>query len=446
MGFLRKLPAAVLLTFISVAAAGDSVEVFKSVRGGVVTVVSAGNGLARPAMALLERARGDDFVLGTGIILPFDGLILTASHAVADIPDLAVVFSDMSEAGATLVASQPLLDIALLRVAKKDLSAVPWRLDKPLEVGETVFTIGTPSAFSADPSPSITAGIVCSLHRAIDFSDDRSGPTGDLIECDCLVSVGESGGALVDGEGRLVGMVLAAHRPHDQSRGRTYALPADKWLLGVIEALSKGAQAPLGDFGTQVAGLGISRARRLGLAPRSGVEVTWVREGGPFAAAGVMPGDVVVSINDQDVRRTTRFRQIEMRLAPGSTAAVKVVRPGAGRTIDLEVAVDAAHHRRDFVEVEFNWRGMRLAGLSEPLRKRLGIHFQNGVLVRGVDSDGPAHRAGLRPGDVIVEINSIEVRSLPDLRKIAAVIPDSNVVRVRTTAGIGHIQGESLKK
>jgi serine protease Do len=444
---LRKIFLCAFLTALAAATArADARDVYAAARGGVVTVVSAGNGRAHPVMAVLEQGAGDDFILGSGVIFSSDGLILTANHAVADVRDLAVVFSDMSELHAEMVVSEPLLDIALLRVKKSGLSVLPWRLDEPVEVGESVFAVGTPSAFSVDPSPSITAGIICALHRSINLSSDVAMPAGDLLESDCLISPGESGGALVDSRGRLVGMCLAAHSPEDMSRGRAYAIPADAWLRKMIDAMLADGRAPLGEFAVQVAGLGISRAQRLGLAARSGVEVTWVKDGGPCDIAGMASGDVVTRINGVEIRSPARFRQVEMRLEPGATARVRAIRPGGREALEFEVEVAARSDQVRLVDGQFDWRGMRLSGITARLRESLGIHFTNGVVVRDVDSSSPSHRAGLRAGDVIVEINNIEVRSLSDVRRIASLIPAGNVVRIRTTTGIGHIQGETRKQ
>ncbi len=448
MRILKRVLVAALAAVFSATAFADAVAVFKAARTGVVTVVAGGDSVGFPAPVMPYDDPGDGMVLGSGIILPYEGFVLTANHAVADSRNIAVVFSDMSHADAWLVASEPLLDIALLSVAAdaRELAPLPWRLDTPLEVGEPVYAVGTPSAFSRDPTPSISAGIVSSLDRYIAPAGDRSAGISGLIESDCLITPGESGGALVDREGRLVGMCLAAHRPQDYARGRAYAIPTDAWLMGVIEALVRGEQAPLGDFGVQVTSLSEVRARSLSMSPGSGVEIAWVAAEGPFADAGILRGDVVVRINDQDVRQVTRFRQIEMRTEPGSRVVVRVVRPSADEPIDFEVVTGTRPVRARQADWEFVWRGMRLAGLTEHVRKSLGIHAHNGVVVMDVDPAGPAYRAGLRTGDVIVEINNIEVRSLGGFRTIATMVPAANVVMIRTTSGIGHVQGETRRR
>ncbi|MCD6406002.1 MAG: PDZ domain-containing protein, partial [Planctomycetes bacterium] len=133
---------------------------------------------------------------------------------------------------------------------------------------------------------------------------------------------------------------------------------------------------------------------------------------------------------------------IEMRQEPGSTVRVRIMRPGSREPFEVDVTVGAASGAGHEPE-DLSWRGMRLEPLCDAMRREFGTHYREGVVVVDIAASGNAYRAGLRRGDVIVEINNVMVKTLGDFRTAVAKIPAANVVRVRTTTGIGHIQGET---
>lgn len=426
---------------------GAAVEVFARARRGVVTVISLRNGHSSAILPTMPDAAVGERILGSAIVLSEDGMLLTAHHAVVGVERLGVVLADMTETHAELVAAAPVLDVAILKANLSGMEPLSWRGDPALVVGETCYAIGTPSVFSADPTPSITRGIVSALHRTIEgeLVGDMKVLLGDLIETDAQILPGGSGGALLDEEGRLLGMCLAIHAPGGASRGRAYAVPADEWLRRVVAALSEKRPAPIGSLGAQVVALGVDRAARSGLTPRAGVQVTSMDEDGPVASAGLKVDDVITHLGGREVKRVTRYRQLEMRLEPGSSVTMRVIRPGVGERLELEVTV-AASHVPTGRETAFRWRGMQLVNLTDEVKKRYGTRLKRGVLVREVDSGSVAFLGGLRVGDVIVEMGNFGVRNLTDFRALAEIMPRGAMVRVRTTKGIGHIQGETRQQ
>lgn len=438
------LAAAVWLFSAPLPARGAAVEVFAKARRGVVAVISLRNGHSLAILPAMPDV--GERILGSAIVLSEDGMLLTANHAVAGVEYLGVVMADMTQTHARLIAASPVLDVAILKANLSGLEPLEWRGDRALVVGETCYAVGTPSVFSSDPTPSISKGIVSALHRTIEgeMVDDRKVLLRNLIETDAQILPGESGGALLDEEGRLLGMCLAIHAPGG-SRGRAYAVPADAWLARVVAALSQGRPAPIGSLGAQVVTLGMDRAVRSGLTPRAGVQVISMDEDGPLAGSGLEVGDVITHLGGKEVKRVTRYRQMEMRLEPGSRATVRVIRPGVGEPLEFEVAV-APSHLPAGRETAFRWRGARLVSLTDETRRRYGTHFREGVLVMEVDSGSRAFLGGLRVGDVIVEIGNFRVRNLTDFRALAKLMREGAMVKVRTTQGIGHIQGETRQR
>lgn len=412
---------------------------------GVVTICTPESGAKKPgSVAFFQEETLGSNILGSGIILDSDGLILTANHAIEGVDALTVILHNLGEYEAKVVATQPGLDIALLRIQAAGLVPIPWRLDASPAVGETVFAIGTPGIFATNPLPSTSQGIISALNRSIDVTGDPEQPfSADLIETDAQLLPGESGGALVDGQGRLVGMCLAVYHPGGALRGRAFALAADSWLRAGIDSLTRTGHFPIGHLGMRLGTLSFNDARRLGVQPGRGVRLVNVTAEGAAGEAGLLPGDIITRIDGEQVRLVPQARRIEMRLVPGSKAKLTVLREGSPQPRDFEVTVGGSEDGAGSRPAEFLWRQMSLRDLDETLRKQYASPLRNGVIVVDVVQNGSSWKAGLRKGDVILEINNTAVRTLAGFRDAVKVIPGKNVVRVRTTEGIGHIQGET---
>lgn len=228
---MAPLAAGMILILAAAAFADGLPAAVSGARKGVVTVCAppGGFGLGSSTMLFQEEPAGGG-VVGSGIVLSADGLILTANHTVAGNEELTLVLDDQREVKARLIASETVFDIAILKAESGEFAPIPWR-DAPAEVGETLYAIGTPAVFTESPVPSVSRGMVCGVHRTLE-------PVGapnwrpylvDYIETDAQVSPGESGGAFVDSEGRLVGMCMAIYFPAN-GRGKAMARPTDQWL------------------------------------------------------------------------------------------------------------------------------------------------------------------------------------------------------------------------
>lgn len=437
--------AALAALLFSGAAFGDLVEVVRKARKGVVTVRAQATGTADPAAVSFVGEDTSASMLGTGIIISSDGLILTANHILSGVEEMSVVLWDLNEYSAELVAKSAQLDIAVLRIRNGDLETIKWRTETPPEVGETVIALGTPAVFGGDPTVSMSRGVVSALDRTLDRFG-RIGPTtllAGLIETDAQLAPGQSGGALIDAEGRLLGMCLAVYSPATTVKGRSFALPTDQWLREAIDSLVATGEVPLGDFGCQVLPLTIERARRQGLKPMGGVQVSWVAEGGPFGTAGIAVGDVVTKLDGKQVRLVSQLRRIERRLKPGSTVKVALYRGSSGQQLTLDVVAGNSSTPADAGQDAFAWRGMHLEDISEASRRKWLPPSASGVIAVRVDGGSNAHLAGVRAGDVILEVNDKPIKSLFDFMEAVRPVSQSDVVRIRTADGIGHIKGES---
>jgi S1-C subfamily serine protease len=443
--FWTTLSAVLPLVGLAAAALADqNCKAAADARKGVVTICASARAAqgAEPA-PFFEEATSDGGVIGSGIVLSRDGLILTADHIVAGIQGISVVLYDLSEFKAAVVAADPAMDVAILRIPAGDLEPIPWRPDEPAEVGESVCAIGTPAVFSKSPWPSISEGIVSAVHRTIDEADGGSLRPYmiDLVESDVQVVPGQSGGALVDSQGRLIGMCMAVYFPTAEGRGRAFARPADAWFRAGLDVLAKSGRMPVGSLSIDVDPVSLDTVARFGLRKQRGVEVSFVTRGGPCERAGIMPRDIILAVNDRPVNLVSQFKQFELALAPGSVAKLSVFRAGVGQTLELKAVVAEAAPAVE--QVELRWRGMLLRDVTRDLADDPASRSVQGVIVVDVEPGGKAYQAGLRAGNIIEDVNTIRVKSLHDFTEATKNIPVTEIVRVRTSEGIGHVKGEN---
>ena len=176
------------------------------------------------------------------------------------------------------------------------------------------------------------------------------------------------------------------------------------------------------------------------------VSVSMVKPGGAFSGAGILPGDILTRINGEPIRFVNHFRRIETRLKPGTRVRVSVYRGRSGKSLQFDVTVGADTSSPVARPAEFSWRGARLTDITEDMRRKSLAFTANGVYVADVNGPSRTYAAGLRPGDVIVQVNDTVVKSLSDFRKALEGIPETSVVRIRTTDGITHVKGENAGK
>ncbi|MBW3562252.1 MAG: trypsin-like peptidase domain-containing protein [Actinobacteria bacterium] len=279
--------------------------------------------------------------LGSGVIYRSDGYIVTNNHVVEGAEELEVKFADGESVTAEVVGTDPLTDLAVVRVERTGLPAINVRTEDP-DVGEPAVAIGSPFGLDA----SVTAGVVSALNRSIEIPITTGGEQGfipltGVIQTDAAINPGNSGGALVDAEGRLIGInsaILSTTGPGQQAGnvGVGFAIPSDTMVTVVDTLIEDGVvrHARLGISGTDVTAAAI---REFGLDVRTGALVATVEEGGPAAQAGVEPGDVIVSAGGETIETFDQLvAQIQAR-EPGETILLELVR--GGERIEVEVTL-----------------------------------------------------------------------------------------------------------
>ncbi|ROT45897.1 S1C family serine protease [Pusillimonas sp. NJUB218] len=267
--------------------------------------------------------------LGSGVVVDGAGYILTNYHVVEAADDIEIALNDGRQAKARLIGADPETDLAVLKTDLKNVPAIGVDDQQHLAVGDVVLAIGNPFGVGQ----TTTLGIVSALGR------NRLGINmyENFIQTDAAINPGNSGGALIDTAGRLVGINTAIYSETGGSLGIGFAIPAGV-ALNVKNQIIKQGYVTRGWIGVEPQDITSDLARAFGLPDLDGVIIASVLRQGPGARSGLAVGDIVVAINDERVRDTLDFLGKVARLAPGKSAAFKVVRSGKSLTLEVRVA------------------------------------------------------------------------------------------------------------
>ena len=268
---------------------------------------------------------------GSGVIWDQDGTIVTNAHVVGSAEEVVVAFADGKRAPAEVMATDEVVDIAVLRAEREGLPPATFSEDLPA-VGELAIAMGNPLGFEN----TVTAGIISGVRRAIPGSGVQTQSLVDLIQTDAPISPGNSGGALVNGAGEVVGINVAYIPPQARAVSIGFAIPAATVVEVVTELLADGAatHAFLGILPGQVTP---SLAQEFDLEQPDGVLVLDVTKGGPADRAGVQGGDVIVGIGGSPIATVEQFLAELRNIEPGERVELNVLRDGEERTLDVAV-------------------------------------------------------------------------------------------------------------
>ena len=352
--------------------------------------------------------------LGSGVIVSPNGYILTANHVVEDADVIKVaVQNNKKEFTAHVIGKDSLSDVAVLKIDATNLPAVTLADSEQLQVGDVVLAIGDPFGVGQ----TVTMGIVSALGRnGLGF-----GSYEDFIQTDAAINPGNSGGALVDAEGRLVGINTAIISPSGGSLGIGFAVPVNL-ARHVMERLIKDGRVVRGYLGLDLKDLTPDLAEEFKVPGQNGVLVNDVAPNTPAIKAGVQSGDVITAVNGKEMADANTLRLAISESSPGSTASLKIIRDGSNKTIDVVLGELPGSRRpagQEQVETEASTTdsldGVAVDDLSPEIRQALRVPARiKGVLVREVDPQSNAAEAGLLKGDVITEINHQPVANSDD--------------------------------
>lgn len=343
------------------------------------------------------QARG----VGSGFIISGDGFILTNAHVVAESDEVTVKLTTKREYKARLIGADLRTDVALLKIDAGNLPVVPIGNPEKLEVGEWVAAIGAPFGFEN----SVTAGIISAKGRSL--PDESYVP---FIQTDVAVNPGNSGGPLFNMQGEVIGINSAIYSGTGGFMGVSFAIPIDI-AMDVVQQLRTTGKVTRGRIGVLAQELSVDLAASFGLKEPAGALIANVEKGGPAEKAGIVPGDVILSFNSKPVQSSGDLARLVANTKPGSDVTVEVWRKGALQKLKVtvgELMPEQVAAKKEPQQMPVNRAGLVLSELTPQLRERLKV--DRGLLVRKVS--GPAQRAGMEAGDVILAINDIPVTDL----------------------------------
>jgi serine protease Do len=351
---------------------------------------------------------------GSGFIISADGLILTNAHVVRDAKEVMVKLSDRREFKAKVLGSDATTDVAVLRVEAKGLPTVRLGDPRQLEVGDPVMAIGSPFGFEQ----TATQGIVSAKGRSL--PGDAAVP---FIQTDAAVNPGNSGGPLFDGTGAVVGINSQIYSQSGGYQGLAFAIPINV-ALKVKDQIVATGKAQHARLGVTIQDLNQTLAQSFGLDKPDGALIANVAPGSAAAAAGLKSGDVVTEVNGEAIVRSGSLSSRIGLATPGESVKLKVWRDKAPQETDVKLgsADDGVKTAAGGgKEVEPGQLGLALRPLSPDERAQAQI--EQGLLIQGVA--GPAARAGLTPGDVLLAINGQAVSSVEQVKSVMAQKPKS---------------------
>ncbi len=347
--------------------------------------------------------------LGSGVIVSPDGYIVTNNHVVDGAKEVTVELPDGRELRARVVGRDPQTDIAVVKVDARDLPAITFASSRKVEVGDRVLAIGNPFGIGE----TVTTGIVSATGRRAGIGLQYE----DFIQTDAAINPGNSGGALVDVEGRLVGINTAILSRSGGFQGVGLAVPSDL-VSNVVDNLVAHGKVVRGFLGIGVQDLTPSLADSFGIKRTGGALVTDVQPASPAAKAGIRSGDVVTAINGSPIDSASRLSLTVGEISPGTLVSLDVLRDGKIGKFEATTEVRPAGAGRgdeassSSTDDQGVLTGVAVGDIDSATRRDLNLPDRlSGAVITGVDPASASARAGLREGDVILEINRQPVDS-----------------------------------
>ncbi len=378
--------------------------------------------------------------LGSGFVIDASGIIVTNNHVIADADEITAIFADGTRLEAKVIGRDVKTDIAVLKVeADKPLKAAPFGDSEALRVGDWVMAIGNPFGFGG----TVTVGIVSALGR-----DINSGPYDKFIQTDASINRGNSGGPLFNLQGEVIGINTAIISPSGGSIGIGFAVPTEI-ALPVIEQLREFGETRRGWLGVRIQQVTEEIAESLGLEKAMGALVAGVTEGGPAAAAGIEPGDIIVEFDGSDVPMMRDLPRIVADTAVGKAVDVVVLRKG--ERVSVAVELGRLEDGERLIALRRNGSGaadeaepdkalgLTLETLSEQSREKYKIaEAIVGVLVTAVEPDSSAEEKRVLPGEVIVEVSQEAVSTPAEVvDRVAQLLSEGRRSALLLIAGKG---------
>jgi len=344
---------------------------------------------------------------GSGVIIGSEGYIVTNNHVIEDADNIEVVLNDSRKFTAKVIGRDPNTDIALVKIDAKDLPYLTWGNSESLKLGEWVLAVGNPFNLTS----TVTAGIVSAKSRSIGIMSGQM-PLESFIQTDAAVNPGNSGGALVNASGELVGINAAIASRTGSYSGYSFAVPSSI-AHKVVDDLKQfgGVQRAL--LGVEMKPVDDDLAKEKNLGKIEGVYVVRITDQGAARQAGIKAGDVITAVNGNQVNAPQQLQEQIGKYRPGDKVAITVKRNGDLKQYD--VVLRNTKGDTSIVKESFSVLGAEFAPITEKDKERLKI--EEGIQVINL-SNGKLKDAGVKNGFIITDINKSSVSSVEDVKRV----------------------------
>ena len=374
--------------------------------------------------------------LGSGVIVSPDGYILTANHVVSAAEEIMIgLGTELRKYKAKKVGTDPGTDVALLKIDEKNLPAITFADSDKARAGDIVLAVGNPFGLRQ----TVTMGIISATGRGgvgiVDYEN--------FIQTDAAINMGNSGGALVDIKGQLLGINTAIFSRSGGNQGVGFAIPANL-ARDVMQSLREKGRVVRGYIGASVQTLTPELAEAMKLKGEStGALVGEVAPKTPSEKAGMKTGDVITTVNEKKISDARELRLMIGSMAPGSKAQVQVNREGQTKIFDVQLAEmpagvtaeggpEASPEESAQPEKTTVFGGVAVADITDDIRSALNLPREvQGAVIAEIDADSSAGKASLREGDVIQEVNKQRIRNAKDLVAVSKKLKPNEKILIR---------------
>jgi serine protease Do len=341
--------------------------------------------------------------LGSGFVISKEGLIITNNHVVEKATEIKIKLQTGKEYDAKLVGRDPKTDLALIQVTPdKDFPKAEVLGDSDaMRVGDRVMAVGNPFGLGH----TVTTGIISAKSRIL-----GAGPYDDFLQTDAAINPGNSGGPLFNMDGQVIGINTAIVA---QGQGIGFAIPVNM-AKELLPQLEKG-KVVRGWIGIMIQDITPELAKSFGIKDAKGVLISDIVKGSPAEKAGLSRGDVILRFEDKEIENAHKLSQLAAVTPPGTMAKIDLLRNGKAETISLKVGTMPEEEQKVVSPEEKSDWGMMVQELTPQLAQQLGLDpGTTGVVISNIKEGSPAAEAGLRPGDLITEVNRVAVKNLND--------------------------------
>jgi Do/DeqQ family serine protease len=373
--------------------------------------------------------------LGSGVIVTADGHIITNHHVVDGAEEISVDLTDKRHFDAKLVGSDTPSDLAVLKIQATNLPVLSLGDSDKVRVGDICLAVGNPLGVGQ----TVTMGIISAKGRATEQGNGFE----DFLQTDAAINQGNSGGALVNTQGELIGINSQILSPSGGSIGIGFAIPSNM-ARSVMDQLTKNGRVSRGRLGVNIQEITPELAQSMNLKDSRGVLVSGVEPGMPAEKAGIREGDVITAVNGARVDDSNSLRNRIAAMSPGTDVALTILREGHEEQLHAKLIELKDDNQAEASEGggEKESGGGQLGITVEPVTadvaNRLKLKKAQGVVISDIDPNSPAAEAGLQPGDVILEVNHQPVKSGADIRAGVKASGSRPTLLLMNRDGVNH--------